>query len=71
MITVRYRSLDRFGITRRFKTLAGAQQFAQKYVGAHPEISVTFQYAVSADGVGKVTVSGDDVTLNDLFPEEK
>jgi len=65
-ITIRYQSLDRFSRTRRFKTLAGAQKFAQKWVGQHPEISEAFRYAVSFDGVGKVTCSGCDIA--ELFP---
>ena len=36
-----------------------------KWVGAHPEIGST--YAVSGDGVGKVTCQG--VSLSELFPE--
>lgn len=64
-ITVRYRTLDRFSKTGKFKTLAGAQRFAQKWVGKTPEIG--FGYAVSGDGVGKITVDG--CLLRDLFPD--
>lgn len=63
-ITVYYESLDRCSKTRKFKTLAGAQRFAQKWVGKHPEIGTT--YAVSGDGIGKITVVG--ASLADLFP---
>lgn len=66
-IRVTYSTIDRFRKTAKFKTLKGAQKFAQKYVGAHPEISLTFGYAVSDDGVGKVTVRG--CKLQELFPE--
>ena len=62
-ITVRYSACDGARITRRFKTREGARRFAVKYVGEHPEIG--FSYAISGDGVGKVTVSG--CTLEDLF----
>lgn len=65
-ITVRYSSIDRFSETRHFKTLAGAQAYAQMRVGRHPEVGCG--YAVCGDGVGKVTVSG--ASLSDLFPCE-
>lgn len=64
-ITVVYRSIDRYRERRTFKTIEGARKFAHKWVGAHPEIGST--YAVSGDGMGKVTVNG--ATLADLFPE--
>lgn len=64
-IRVRYESIDRFSKTRRFKTLAGAQKFAQKYVGETPELG-SF-YAVSGDGIGKVTCDG--CSVRDLFPK--
>ena len=65
-IKVRYSSIDHFSKTRRFKTLAGAQKFAQRYVGETPEVSLHFGYAVSGDGVGKIEVDG--CTILDLFP---
>jgi hypothetical protein len=64
MIRVRYESIDRFSKTRRFKTLKGAQKFAQKYLGETPEMG-SF-YAVSGDGIGKITCEG--CRLYDLFP---
>ena len=63
-IKVRYSSIDRFGKSRKFKTLAGARKFAHDWIGAHPEIGST--YAVSGDGIGKITCSG--CTLRELFP---
>jgi hypothetical protein len=63
-IVVRYRSIDRFSKTRTFKTLAGAQAYAQRWVGEYP--SLGGGYAVSDDGVGKITVTG--ASLRDLFP---
>ena len=65
IITVRYRSLDGYSQTRRFKTLAGARKFATKWVGAHPEIGSS--YAICGDGIGRITVEG--ALLSDLFPE--
>lgn len=62
-ITVRYSAVDGFRMTRTFKTLRGAQRFAQRYVGEFPEQGRG--YAVSDDGVGKVTCTG--CTLRDLF----
>jgi hypothetical protein len=61
---VRYRSIDRFSKTRTFKTLAGAQKFAQGWIGEYP--SLGGGYAVSDDGVGKIIVHG--ASLRDLFP---
>lgn len=63
-ITVRYSSVDGFYQTRRFERLSAARRHAQKWVGEFPEIGT--DYAISDDGVGKITVEG--VTLNDLFP---
>ena len=65
MIKVRYSTIDRFSQTRRFKTLEGARKFAVYYVGEHPEMGSS--YAVSDDGVGKITVEG--CTLRELFKE--
>lgn len=64
-IKVRYSTIDRFSKTGTFKTLAGAQRFAQKWVGKTPDLGS--DYAVSMDGVGKVAVEG--APLYDLFPE--
>lgn len=65
-ITVTYRSIDRVRITRGFKTLPGARRFALKWVGTSYEIGCG--YAVSYDGIGKITVKG--VTLAALFGTE-
>jgi hypothetical protein len=73
VITVRYTSLDRVNDRRTFKSLAGAQRFAQERVGATPEISAPRDggryrgYAVSADGVGKIVIEAGARYL-DLFP---
>jgi hypothetical protein len=64
-IRVSYLAVDGYRKTSTFKTLAGAQRFAQKWVGATPELG-SF-YAVSPDGVGRVTCSG--VNLSELFPQ--
>lgn len=62
-ITVFYQAIDGARITRQFKTLKGANRFAAEYVGDHPTIGAG--YAVSDDGVGKVTVTG--CSLRELF----
>jgi len=62
-IKVRYQSLDRYSESRTFKTLAGARKYAQKWVGPTPEVGGF--YAVSGDGMGKVTAN---VPMRDLFP---
>lgn len=66
MIKVKYSSIDGYKKTSTFKTLAGAQKFAQKWVGEFPELGSS--YAISSDGVGKITVQG--VMLQELFPVE-
>jgi hypothetical protein len=66
MITVRYRSLDQFSESRKFKTLAGARRYAHRRIGEHPEIGS--RYAVSGDGIGRITCEG--CTLAELFPEQ-
>jgi hypothetical protein len=63
-IVVRYRSLDGCGKRRSFKTLKGAQKFAHYWIGEAPCLGSS--YAVSNDGIGKITVSG--CTLAELFP---
>lgn len=67
MITVRYSSIDGASERRTYATIKGAQKFAHHMIGAHPEIGCG--YAVSDDGIGKVTVSGS--TLVELFPPEE
>ena len=57
MITIRYSSIDGFVSKRIFKTVAAARNFAVTRVGAGAEVSRS-GYAVSSDGVGKITVEG-------------
>ena len=63
MITVFYESIDGARQRRTFKTPEGARKFAVLKVGEHPEVGTG--YAVSGDGVGKVTVEG--CTIAALF----
>jgi ribosomal protein S6E (S10) len=63
-IKVRYSSVDGCRKTSKFKTLKAAQKFAQKAVGEHPDLGSS--YAMSFDGIGKVTVEG--ASLAELFP---
>ncbi len=63
MIKITYTSIDGFRKTRSFKTLQAARRFAISYVG--PQDAEGGHYAVSNDGVGKVTWSG--VTRAQLF----
>jgi len=63
-IIVRVRTIDRFSKSRTFRTLAGAQKFAARWVGETPELGSC--YAVSADGVATVRAS---VPVADLFPK--
>lgn len=62
-ISVTYSSIDRFRQTRSFRTLAAARSYAARWVGAHPEFGSS--YAISDDGVGKITVRG--ASLAELF----
>lgn len=64
-ITVSYQSIDDYSIRKTYRTLKGAQEMAQYWVGKHPEIGST--YAVSSDGIGRIMVKG--CALRDLFPE--
>ena len=64
VIRVSYRSVDGYSKTRTFKTLKSARRFAHSWVGEHPDMGTG--YAVSYDGVGRITVSG--CRLIDLFP---
>ena len=63
-IVVTYTTTDRYRKCRRFVTLAAAQRFAHNLVGDAPSLGHT--YAVSDDGIGKITVRG--ATLLELFP---
>jgi hypothetical protein len=60
---ITYTSIDGVRKTRSFKTSQAARRFAIKMVG--PQDAEGGDYAVSADGVGKVTWSG--VTRAHLF----
>jgi hypothetical protein len=62
-IKVRYSSIDHFRQTRTFKTLEGARKYAADRVGDNPDMGS--HYAVSFDGIGKITVEG--CTLQELF----
>ena len=64
--TVHYASVDGVRITKRATKLSVAQRFAQSWIGRHPDIGSS--YAVSFDGIGKVTVEG--CSLEDLFPAD-
>lgn len=65
VITVSYSSIDGFNRSKRVATVAGARKFAQHWLGTAVEIGRG--YAVSFDGVGRVTVQG--ASLDDLFPQ--
>jgi hypothetical protein len=66
MIHVRYSAIDGYRDRRSYKTLAAARRYAVERVGEHPEFGS--HYAVSGDGVGKVTVEG--CSLAELFGVE-
>ena len=72
-VKVNYRSVDGHSKSATFKTLSGAQKFAQGWIGKTPTMGrgrfrgEVEDYAVSDDGIGKITVTGAD--LWELFPE--
>jgi len=66
MYTVMYQSIDYVSKRKVFNNLAEAQEYAQEWVGKFPTISRTFGYAVSDDGIGKITCAG--CTIHELFP---
>lgn len=63
-ISVRYYSSDGYSKTKHFATLPGAQRFAQRWIGETPELGQT--YAISGDGIGKITAS---IPVAQLFPK--
>ena len=65
MIIVRYSTVDGVDENKTFKHIGQARQYAHHWIGATPEVGRG--YAVSGDGVGKITVDG--ATLKDLFPD--
>lgn len=60
-----YESVDGYRKVKKFKTLKGAQKYAQDMVGEFP--SFGGGYAVSGDGVGMVF--GGHSLLKELFPK--
>lgn len=69
-IIVTHKAVDGGYDRRTFKTLEGARKFAWHWVGENAEVSWSYGYAISDDGIGKVTVKG-DATVFDLFPRAK
>lgn len=65
-ISVSYSSIDGVHKSRTFKTMKAARKWAADWVGEHPEIGSG--YAVSGDGVGKVTCRG--CTIQALFADD-
>jgi hypothetical protein len=64
-IKIRYSTVDRHSETREFDAIEPAREFAQFWLGRHPEMGRG--YAISDDGIGKIEVIG--VSLATLFPE--
>jgi len=65
-IIVSYTAIDGCKKKGTYKTLKGARAFAHKWVGK--DVSMCGWYAVSCDGIGKITVDG--CTLSELFNDE-
>lgn len=64
-ISIIYQSIDGYNKVRHCETLGGARAWAMYWVGECPDLGL--YYAVSADGIGKITVHG--ATIRDIFPE--
>ena len=65
MIRVTYHSIDGHKESITFTYLSPAQRWAQRWIGKAPSLGST--YAVSDDGIGKITVEG--ATLKEIFPD--
>lgn len=70
-ITVRYQSIDGVDTRKTYGTLAGVRRYVEKVIGKCAEFNSSGMYAVSNDGIGKVTlieVMGNDTgrRLNSL-----
>jgi len=63
IIVVTYDSIDGVRKRQKYWSLKEARAFAVKWVGENAEFGTG--YAVSQDGIGKVTVQG--CTLQELF----
>ena len=66
LIKIHYTSIDGASKHGIFKTIKGAQGFARDWVGLYPDRGQG--YAISTDGIGKITFSG--VSVEVLFPGE-
>ena len=64
-IVVRYRAVDGYGETRKYKTVAGAAWFVRKWLGRYPDCHGTHS-GVSADGVSRVRITGSPVEVYEL-----
>ena len=62
-ITVCYLAVDGAKAWQTFDTIAKARSWAVEWVGRHPELG--HHYAVSGDGIGRVTVAG--CSIHELF----
>lgn len=67
MIAVRYQTTDNFNCEHTFNTIAEAQAWAWHWIGRYPTIGRMHGYAVSDDGIGKITVTG--ISITELFPD--
>jgi len=67
-ITVRYSAIDGAKQTKKFSNVNAARAFAVDRVGAGAEVSRS-GYAVSNDGIGKITVEG--ISIQELMSGEK
>ena len=62
-ITVAYLAVDGAKARQNFDTIEKARSWAIEWVGRHPEVGR--HYAVSGDGVGRITCSG--CSIHELF----
>jgi hypothetical protein len=67
LIKLTFSTVDRFRESRTYKTLEGARKYAHRRVGAHPDISEVFWYAVGQYGDAKLEIR-EGTTYAELFP---
>lgn len=68
-IIVRMRSVDDGHRSRRFNNIESARAWAKTWLGPYFDISYTFGYAISGDGVCKITCEG--VSIFELLDQKR
>lgn len=69
LIKLRFTTIDHFSESKTFKTLEGARAYFKRRMGDAFDISVNFNYAIDAYGVGKLSIV-EGTTYNELAGRE-